>query len=165
MGLVDDAVRPPGERPLVAPPGECRVDQDAFRHAARAVTPVEGEILARGSDAIAEMGIAPGQFAMKKLGVGIDQQLVRIEAMAVGRVVRAMHPVAVKQSGPGILEITMPDCIAVLRQLDALDLPLARGIEKAKLHLLRMGGKDREVRALAIPCRAQRIRHAALDTR
>ena len=83
--FVDDGVGPRHVgRPIVAPV-EAVVDDDGLRHARRAVAPVEGEIGARRVHAVAEQRIGPAQLAGDAPRVGIEQQLVRVEAMAVLR--------------------------------------------------------------------------------
>ena len=56
---------------------------------------VDLEIGARRADPIAETGVMPAYVAMQRLGIGVDQQLVGIEAVAGGRIVGTVHPVAV----------------------------------------------------------------------
>jgi hypothetical protein len=52
----------------------------------------------------------------------------------------------------------MPDLVGLLAQLDPLDLAPALGIEQAQLHALGLLREEREVHALAVPGRAERIR-------
>jgi hypothetical protein len=96
VGLVDQGLGPGHPRAAIAAPGECRVDDAAFGHRARVVPAVERQIPARAADPVAEMGIGPAQRAVQDPGVGVDQQLVGIEAMAAARLVGAVHPVAVQ---------------------------------------------------------------------
>ncbi len=51
------------------------------------------------ADGVAEQRLGPFQFANQLLGVGVDQQFVVVEAVAVGRVIRAIDAVAVDQPG------------------------------------------------------------------
>src|SRR3984893_7341827 len=82
--FVDDGVFPGDVRScLAAGPVEGFVDDDGLRHAARIVAPIEREVLARAPGAIGEMRIAPYQPSGKPPGVGVEQQLVGIEAVAV----------------------------------------------------------------------------------
>ena len=48
---------------------------------------------------VAEVGVAPAQLALQRLGVGVEQQLVRIEAVAGGGLVGAVDAIAVEQAG------------------------------------------------------------------
>ena len=65
-------------------------------HAARIVAPVEGEIGARAAGAITEMRVAPDQPAGEALGIGIDQELVGVEAQSALRLIGTVHAVAVE---------------------------------------------------------------------
>ena len=141
-------------------PGEGGVDHDRLRHAAGIVAPVEREIAARAAGAIAEMRVAPHHASCELLGVRVDQQLVRIEAQAVLGIIGAMHAIAVELARRHVVEIAVPDVLAALGQLDALDLAPALLIEQAKLHLLGSRGEQRKVGSAAVPGRAKGIRRA-----
>ena len=158
--LVDQRVVPRRRRAAILTPGERRIDDLALGHAEGVVALVHGEIFALAADAIAEMTVAPAQIADDRFGVWIEQQLLRVEAKPFRRIVGTVNPVAVAQSGPGVGQIAMPDLIGLLGQLDALDLAPALGIEHAQLHALGLLREEREVDALAVPCRAQRVRAA-----
>ena len=60
------------------------------------------------------------------LRIGVEQQLVRIEAMALLRLVRPVHAVAVDRAGPRVRQIAVPDLVGVLGQLDAFELASRR---------------------------------------
>ena len=72
-------------------------------------------------------------------GIGIEQKLVGIEAVTVFRLVGAMHPIAVKLTGPNALHKTMPHLIGAFRQRDARLGVLPGRVEEAKLDLGRIG--------------------------
>ncbi|MFT3847446.1 MAG: hypothetical protein QM739_01850 [Propionivibrio sp.] len=116
-----------------------------------------------GADFVAEVGVVPAQAATDGLGIRVEQQLVRVEAMALLRAVRAMHPVAVKQAVPFARQVAMPDEIGLLRHGDAFDLASAVQVEQAELDLGRVLGEEREIDALSVPRRAKRIRFARPD--
>ena len=85
MRLVDDGLGPRDVgRPVVAPV-ERVVAHHRLRHARGAVAAVVGEIGARRIDAIAEQRIRPAQRPGELPRVGVEQQLVRIEAVALLR--------------------------------------------------------------------------------
>src|SRR6185437_12722971 len=149
-------------RPVVAP-GEGGIYHPALRCAGGAVAPVEGEIGLRLAQAIAEMRIAPDEGALQPLGVRLDQQFVGVESPPLLRAVGAVDPIAVEESRPGFGKIAVPDLIRAFAQPDALRLMMARLIKKAQLHLLRVGGEEREVDTLPIPGRTARIRLAGPD--
>ena len=48
---------------------------------------------------VAEVRIAPLQIILDLLGVGIQQQLMVIKTVSVGRIVRTVDTVAIQQSG------------------------------------------------------------------
>ena len=84
-------------------------------------------------------------------GIGIEQQLVRIEAMSGCGLVRAVNPIAVEGAWADIRQVSVKDSIGVFGERDPLDLGLAIGIEQTNFDLGRVSRKDREVRALSVP--------------
>ena len=82
MHLEDDCLLPRSVRMMVVVPAEGSLDDAAFRHLPRAVAAVEGEVFARAADAIAVHDIAPAQLPGQRLGIGVEQQLVGVEAVA-----------------------------------------------------------------------------------
>ena len=155
--LVEHALVPRQVEQLVVAPGEGGVDHPAFEHAARIVAGVEGEVLAPAADPVAEMGVAPMELADQLLGVGVEQQLVMIEAVARLRVVGAVDAIAVELARADVGQVAVPDLVGVLGQHDPLQLALAAGIEQAELDLLGIGAEQGEVDAPAIEGGAQRI--------
>src|SRR3954471_4335194 len=95
MRFIDDGAVPRHLRPALAPPCEGGIDHTAFWHEARIVAPVKAEIGVPGADRVAEQCIVPAQRADERLGVRVKHQLVRIEAVAVPWVVRAMYSIGV----------------------------------------------------------------------
>ena len=81
----DDRLFPWGLGAAILTPGEGGLDHPAFWNIARIVAPIERQILARAAEPITEHRVAPAEPPLKRLGVRIDQQLVRIEAMPVRR--------------------------------------------------------------------------------
>ncbi len=161
--LVDQHVVPGhARRPIVAP-DEGGVHHLTLGHPWRAVAGVEAEILGATADPIAKLGIAPMNLADDAFGVGIEQQLVSVEAVALLRPVGAMHPVTVQQIGPGFRQIGVPDSAGALAQRDLCDLVLALGVEQAQHHLFGVLRKQSEVDALSVPGRPKRIRPARPD--
>ena len=126
MGLVDDGVGQRAARRAVVAPVMGRVLDDAFRHHRRAVAPVGGEVAAVRAHAIAEQRIVPADAAEELARIGIDQELVRIEAVAVARVVGSVHAIAVELARAKALDIDVPDLVRAARQRDAVGLPAAR---------------------------------------
>jgi hypothetical protein len=73
--------------------------------------------------------------------VGIQQQLIRIEAMTLLRFIRSMHSVTVNGAGTDACDIAVPDFVRVLGQLDPLELPLAIAVEQTQLDFGGVRGK------------------------
>jgi hypothetical protein len=163
MGLVDHRFGPGAVRAHMLVPGEGGIHHPAFRHAEAVVAPVEGQVGAVRADAIAEMGIRPAYRAAQRLGVGVEQQLVGIEAVAVARLIGAMDAVAVEQPGHGLGQIAVEHLVGVFGQRDAVDLAPAAGLEQAQVDALGMGGEQGEIDARAIPGRAERRGAARFD--
>ena len=74
---------------------------------------------------VAEDCRIPLQLADMAAGIGVKQQLIRIEAVACLRLIGAMHAIAVDCARPDIGQIAVPDLIGVFRKLDACGLALA----------------------------------------
>jgi hypothetical protein len=107
--------------------------------------------------AIAEMRIAPYQPAGDRSGVGIDQQLVRIEAKSALGLVEPVHPVTVELPRPDVGKISVPHILGALRQCDARLLAPAVAVEQAQLDLLGIGGEQCEIGTPAIPRGAEPV--------
>src|SRR5687768_11365640 len=127
-------------------------DRVAPRGARRAV-------LAPGEGVIDHLAAA----ALDHPGVGIEQDLVVVEAVTALEVVSAVNPIAVDQAGPGLGQVAVPDVVGALADLNALDLAPSARIEQAKLDALGVLRKQREVDPRAVPGRAQGIGAAAPD--
>src|SRR6476660_4967467 len=156
MRLVDDRALPRRLRLAFLAPGESRVDHPAFRHVTRAVALVEGEIGVGRTDGVAEQRLVPLEIADELAGIWIDQELVWIEAMAVRRIVRPRHAIAIDGARPRVRQIAVPYFIRVFGQRDPFDLGRAVDVEDAQFHLAGVRGKQREINADSIPSRAQR---------
>ena len=65
MRLIDHGLFPRHHRRTVVAPVEAVVDDNAFRHRARAVAAVECQVGAASTDAIAEQRIRPHQVALQ----------------------------------------------------------------------------------------------------
>jgi hypothetical protein len=163
MGLVKDRLRPRHLGRAVVAPGEGVVDHEAFGHQPGTVAAVEAKVLAHAPDPVAEMGVGPFQRPDQCPGVGVDQQLVRVEAVPLFRPVRAVDPIAVKLARTDIGQIDMPDLVGVFGQDDAVGFALAVGVEQAQLDLFGMGRKQREIDPEAIPGGPQRMRPSRPD--
>src|SRR3954451_1139447 len=103
VGLIDDRVFPWDRWAAVLPPGECRVDDDALGHSTRVVPSIKRQVGACAAGAISEMGIAPDEASRQFFGVGVDEELVRVEAEPAFRLVAAVNPITVEPSGRHIV--------------------------------------------------------------
>ncbi len=156
MHLVEDALMRRPRRRLLAAPGERRVDHHRLGHVVGAVPIVEREIRVRVAHPIAEQGIVPLDRAVQELGVGIEQELVGIEAVPGVRLVRPVDAIAIVLVRPQVGKVAVPDLVGHLRQRHPVGL-LAVRVEQAQLDLGGMGREQGEVDAGTIPARAERI--------
>ena len=131
MGFVEYRSFPRHVRAALISPCKGWIDDPALRHVSRAVPRVEGQITVRRTEGVPEERVVPLQFADDLLGVGVQQELVRIEPVPFLRNVRPVHPVAIDLPRTDIRQITMPNFVRVFRQLDALDLGRSVGIKEA----------------------------------
>ncbi len=129
VGFVDDRVLPGNRRSTFFAPCEGFVDDDALRYSTRVVPPVEREVCPGAAGAIPEMRVAPDEAPGELLGIGIDEELVRIEAQSPLGLIRAMDPVTVELSRRDIIEVAVPDILGAFRQRDALDLAATVTVE------------------------------------
>src|SRR6185437_14457831 len=116
---------------FASPPVERFIDDGCFWHSARVVTPVEGQILARAPGAVSEVCVAPDQPPADSFGVGIEQQLVRIEAVPSLWVVGTIDAVTVELTGRNIIQMTVPDAFGMLGQCNAFDLSAPLAVKQA----------------------------------
>jgi hypothetical protein len=163
VGLVDYGVVPGNARRPVVSPGEGRLHHLALGHARGVVPLVEGQILLFGAEPVAEVRVTPVQVTDRGLGVGVEQQLVRVEAVALFGVVGSVDPVAVELAEPPVGQVAVPLLVGALPHLDALDLCLARRVEEAELDLLGVLGEEGEVDPLPVPGRPERVRLSRPD--
>ena len=97
------------------------------------------------------MRVAPHQPSGYPLGVRIQQKLVGVEAVTMLGFVWSINSIAVKLTGRDVIEITVPDILVALGQLDALEFAPSLVIEQAKLDFSRIGRKQGKVGAPAVP--------------
>ena len=117
-------------------------------------------------DLEAEQRVVPAHGPADDLGVGIQDQLVRVEAMAEVRRVRAVHAVAVQLARMHVRQVAVPDHVGLLgqRNRQRLDFGVDR-VEQAELDAGGVLGEQREVDADAVPGGAERIRGAGQTRR
>jgi hypothetical protein len=111
------------------PPGKGGIDHPALLHEGSTVALIEGLVLVGVIELVAEQFRAPAQPSNELFGIGIDQEFVGIEAMAGIRLIRTVDAIAVHCPGPRRWQITVPHFIGVFRQLNSLELSVARLVE------------------------------------
>ena len=84
--------------------------------------------------------------------IGVEQQLIRVEAVAVLGLVGPMHAIAVDGARAVRRQIAVPDFVGVFRKFDALEFSFAAVVEQAELDL---GGVGAENRAKLVPWPSQ----------
>ena len=151
MGFIDNRPFPRHAGCTVVAPGEGRVDHTALDHERRAVPGVERRVVLTQN--IAEQLGCPGNLTHDRAGVGIEQQFVGVEAVAIGRFVGAMHAIAIDGAGPRLRQETVPDFVGVFRQVDPAELGLTRVVEQAQFDPRCVGGEKGEVHTQAGPGR------------
>src|SRR6185312_2254426 len=111
MGLVDDRAIPgDGAAARLALPVEIGVDDDAFVHVRLAVALVESRVVP-AFHAVAEHCRMPLEVAEMAAGIGVEQQLMRVEAVAGGGLVGTVYAVAVNRAGPDAARIAVPHLV------------------------------------------------------
>ena len=155
VDLVDDRVGERGIGRAIACPVEVAVDHDGFGDAVGGVLVVALEVIAAG-DVVGEDGGLPVDVASDGLGVGVDEELGRVEAVALFRLPRAVDAIAVALAGLDVADETVPDVGGALVQGDAVSL-VALFVKEADRDaggVLRIQG---EVGSLGAGCGAQGI--------
>ena len=152
VGLVDDGVGVLVVRWPVGAPVEVRVDHHRLRHARRGVVVVAA---VRVAEVVAEQRLIPVEGSVDGLGVRVQQQLVGVAALAAGRIVGAVHAVAVPLARLDVGHEPVPDESIDLGQRDP-GLGSVR-VEQAQLDPLGHLAEQGEVGARAVIGGAQRI--------
>src|SRR5690554_6365178 len=111
MGLVDHGESPVGLRPGMTPPGERRIYDPGLGHAGRTVALDEAQLRVMRAYGVAEQGPGPLKLADQLLGVGVDQQLVRVETLAGIQLVGPVDPIDVAHARVGFGQVSMPDLV------------------------------------------------------
>ena len=152
--LVDDGRVPRTPEQLVALPVEGVVDHDRLGDRRGVVGLVQDEVVvARVRERPAAI---PEHRALDRLRVGVDQELVGVEAVALLGRPGPVDAVAVALARADAGQIPVPVVRRVARELDpGLDVVV---VEQAQLDALGVLRRDREVGAVPVPGRAERKR-------
>ena len=122
----------------LSPPIKFWIDDDALRHERCTVALIESQIVAR-LHLVAEYGRVPFQLANVRAGVGVEQQFVGIETVALFRLVGSVNPISINGARPDVRKVAMPDLVGVFRQFDPIQFPLPFIVEQTDLDLRGMG--------------------------
>src|ERR1700691_2549016 len=106
---------------------------------------------------MAEQRVRPSQIAGDLTRVGIEQELMGIEAQATLRFVWAVRAIAVKKAGARPRQIAVPNLVRPLGKRHDRDLSPARRIEQTQIDALGAAGKYGEIYAESVRGRSQRI--------
>ena len=130
----------------------CRCERCGHHRFQSQVRVVAGVLQQRRIGLVAEVDVLPGVFAQDLRRARIEQELVRIEALALRRVPGAMHAPAVDQVRCCAGQQRSPDTVYRCGHLQTLDFSVACGIKQTQVHGLRVR-------------RGQCKSHAAIDYR
>ena len=154
--LIDDGMRPGHVWPVVVLPVKgVRVDNPAFRRKRRAVAGIKAQIQLVMPQLIAEMGVVPVDVTHQFASVRVDEQLMRVKAMTIFRVVGAVDAIAVQRARLQVRHIAVPDLMGILRQLQPGDFRFPGRVKQTELHSFSVRGEQREVNALPVIIRPQ----------
>ena len=163
--FVDQRIVPRISRRAVVSPGEGFVDYDRQGRKLGVVALVERQIGLGVSQFVAPHFVRPARLAGDRLGIGIEQDFVGIEAMPLGRLVGPVDPKAINLPRHHVRQIDVPDQVGLLGQRDANRLLFVVGrIEQAELDLRRVFRIQGKIDAAAVPRGSQRIRSAWPDS-
>ena len=158
--LVEEGV---GQRPAwrgVAPPVEAVVDDAGLQGLLGVVAQVH---LLRTATVGPEVAAVPAELADDLAGPGVQQQLVRVEGVALFGGPGAVGAKAVDQPGPGAGQQPVEHIAAARGQAGAGQRLLAFGVEQAQVDGLRVRGEDGEVHAVRPDAGAHRPGAAGLQ--
>jgi len=116
------------------------------------------------ADRVAEHFVAPLGLAGDRLGVGIEQKLGPIEAVAGGGFIGPVDPKAIMLPRPHVGEEGVPDMVVLFRQPGGRSrFSTVRPVEEAEIDPRRVLGKEREIHPVAAPGGAQGVSMAFPD--
>jgi hypothetical protein len=95
--------------------------------------------------------------------IRIEQQFVRIEAVAGFGLVGTMRAETIKRARPDSGNMAVEDFVGIFGELETLGFAAVERSEESDFDLGRMGREDREIRAAGVGGRAERVRLAFAD--
>ena len=143
--LVDDALVVLVLRRAVVAPVEVGVDDDSHHRVTRRIGSVA---LLLVTELVGEQRGVVLDLSVDRLGIRVEQELVRVASLAPGGVVRAMHAIAVALSGGDGRQVDVPDVRVGLLDVDTGLGPVV--VEEAQLHAVGGAGEQGEVGTAAV---------------
>lgn len=110
-------------------PIEIGVHHHAFRHERRAITLIERQVLAFGADGVGETFRRSFELADVRSGVGVEHQLIGVEAMTGFGLVGPMDPETINRPRSDSRYVAVPEAVGVFRKCQPLELALSACIE------------------------------------
>ncbi|OPZ56968.1 MAG: hypothetical protein BWY88_01284 [Synergistetes bacterium ADurb.Bin520] len=163
MGFVDDALPQRVIQRPVPLPVEIIVDDDALGHPGGVELGVEGKVPLRGVGVPAQGPVEPpAEIPRQRLGVGVQEDLVPVEAVAPFRVVGPVNPVLVEGAGSDPREKRVPDIPGAVQpgvEKNLLPgLPVLGTVEEEQRNRRGVTGENRELGSPRMRARPERQR-------
>ena len=153
MRLIDHRFGQGTVQGTVVAPGEAGVHDHRLRHVLRAVAAVEGQVGIVMPDPVSHQRVMRGGPSRQPLGIGVDQQLARVEAMPFVGAIGAVHPKAVFLAWAQPLDMAVPDMALAFGQIDPrLSVAFVEQAQHGAFGMLR---KHRKVHPRAVEGRTQ----------
>jgi hypothetical protein len=164
MHLVDDERLQRYVRTHVALPVERVIDHDALGNHRGVVSRVERQVGVGGARVVRQQQVVRvAHRSRERPGIGIDQELVLVEAQALGGTMVTAHLVGIQLGRPDVLHQRVPDVLRALVEADDVGGVLVRRIEQEQEDLVRVHRVEREVDARDREGRTQGVRQPAFD--
>ena len=147
---------------LVVAPVEIGVHHGRFHGVWGRVERVHAGNVVRALEPVRVEAFIAVDVAFDSFRVGVEQQLVRVAAQTLHRVVRAVHTVAVTLPRLDSGQIVVPDVRVLLGHFDSSSGCLPHRKDKAR-PFVPLGGKEGKIHAGAVIACAERIHRSGLD--
>ena len=155
--FVDQCLVPGGLGRFIATPAKTGIDDCGQGSRIRIVAFIKTEIRSGVSNLVTKSTVVPNQVTTDPLGIGIQQNFVRIKAKSPFRIVRAMCAKSVKLARSNIGQIPVPDMVRLIGQRDPICFFCReRRIKKAQVDLSCVFGKHGKIDPIPVPSGAQR---------
>src|SRR5262249_15844134 len=149
--LVDNGLVPGRARWTVIPPGKGGINDHGQGSIGRVIAPIIGQIGLRIAQAVAKKGISPAHITANRFGVGVEYNLVGVEAVPLLWCVGAMDAIAVELTREHLWQVSVPDVIRLGWQRDAVRLLVSVSrVKEAQLHLRSVLREERKIHPFTI---------------